>query len=243
VPRKLPSWVSASAFTLFNILIIILLVSLGQWQHRRLSQKESLLQTIGNAQSHKPFDLAQLPLQDLHSRDLAYHPVALGSPHLLSGTYHRLAQTHQGRLGVRLFIPCRLPQGWVIFIDFGWFSGKEPPLHARDLKLASVEGFLTPYPQAGSFTPTQVQKTGNDTWDFYTPDDVLFQRLLPQEKVVHGVYLTATKPYFSGLIPTTKVPELPNRHFEYMVTWFTLAVVWGALTVYGVLTLRRRQRC
>jgi len=34
---------------------------------------------------------------------------------------------------------------------------------------------------------------------------------------------------------------IPNNHFQYAVTWFSLSIIWMGMTVYWIWRIRSRQ--
>jgi surfeit locus 1 family protein len=123
-----------------------------------------------------------------------------------------------------------------ILVDRGFVPDTvpaRPVVDAGDRTPIEVEGVLRK-PERGNFV-TPKNRPGH----WFTHEVALMARTLgaaaPAPVILYAE--SRTNPGIAALKPAPLPPEIPNRHFEYALTWFALA---GALAgVYGAMLLRR----
>jgi len=205
-----------------------ILVSLGVWQVQRLAWKEALLDEI--------------------EAQIAAPPIAL--PEVVSqGEHNRLPVTGEGVIAperLRILVSQKV---------FGAGYRVISPFQLGSRRVLLDRGFI---PVANDIpTPPQspVTVTGNLHWpdeiDGFTPEpdlnaDIWFARDVPAMAAALGTEpvlvvarsLSQTEP---GLAPLpVDTTGIPNDHFQYAVTWFSLAGIWVAMTGYFLYRQRRR---
>ncbi len=201
-----------------------ILVWLGLWQVQRLAWKTGILQEIETRIAAAPVGLPARPAPEADR----YLPVVLDGR--IAGEGLRvLVSTEDLGPGYRRILPFET-EGRRILLDGGW-----GPLGG----VALPDG------------PLDV--TGNLHWpdeiDRWTPapeDDLWFARDVGamaaalQTEPVLVIARTLSDP--GGLTPLpVGTAGIPNDHLEYAITWFLLALVWAAMSVYlGWRTLRRK---
>jgi surfeit locus 1 family protein len=103
-----------------TLVALAILVSLGNWQVRRLAWKEDLLATI-DARIHAapvPLDEALARMNDPAS-DIEYLPVELSGTFLPDAEQHVLS-TWKGASGWNIYHPLRLDDGRILFVNRGF---------------------------------------------------------------------------------------------------------------------------
>lgn len=116
-----------------------------------------------------------------------------------------------------------------------------------------VDAGFAPEGTAVSLPAGQVQVTGNLHWpaevDSYTPTPdaatgLWFARDVPaMAAALHTepVLIVARVPVVVGVdVLPVDTSSIPNDHFGYAVTWFSLAAVWLGMTVLFLWRIRRR---
>jgi surfeit locus 1 family protein len=215
------------------------LIGLGTWQMQRLAWKEGL---IAEAETRPT-----LPAVSLR---------ALLNEGLDQSAYRRVAVTGQFTGDpVRVFTTLSDPNGpyegpgyWVmqafeasnhtVFVNRGFIPFDVPPdVSVRDapVDVISFEGLVRP----------------NDPPDYFTPDPdldegIVYRRSVDQLMQAAGVSdalpITIDMPASAaGGLPQAGETKFTfsNRHFEYMLTWYGLAVV--LLAVVGTVLVQRRR--
>ncbi|HEY2662413.1 MAG TPA: SURF1 family protein [Caulobacteraceae bacterium] len=226
--------------TLFTALALALLVGLGVWQMKRLHWKEDLLARIAALQSAPPRPLDD-PLRRLaHGDDIDFTRVAADCPNLERTVFLKLYAVHDGEAGFRIITACALTgQPYAsLLIDRGF------------IRQDAVAGLA-----ASTAAPLDRPIVGvlrrGDKKTFVTPDNdpagrLFYYRDPAAMAKVLGVsgaapiflMLETPAPAPGGPIPAPVPADIPNRHFEYAVTWFGLAA--ALLVVYLASLWRRR---
>ena len=213
-----------------------LLLSLGFWQLRRLSEKEMLMARI-DARIHQPAapvpDEAMWP--QLKLGDLEYQPVRL------SGVFHHehevLVFEPAGKIagelvarGFNVLTPLQLESGAIVMINRGFVTDDYADPERRKAGQISGEqtitGLLRQPERRNMFTPPD--NPAKNQWFTQDPAEIATAKGLSR---VAPFIIDADKTENPGGWPQggTTVIDIPNRHLEYAVTWFGLA-----LTLLGV---------
>lgn len=207
---------------------IVILVSLGVWQLRRLAWKEDILARI-EAKISAP--AVALPARPDPEAD-RYLPVTLAGrttgPELLV-----LSGQKQAGPGYEVIAAFETDGGRRVLIDRGFLpeakrSNPRPPVALL------VSGNLL-WPQDGdSYTPPPDAATG--LW-FARDVQAMAERLATEPLMV--VVRSATGDA-QGIDPVpVDTSGIPNDHLQYAITWFSLAAVWAGMTAYLLWRIRR----
>jgi surfeit locus 1 family protein len=211
--------------TIFAAAGIAALVGLGCWQMKRLEWKEVLLAEITRSMSAAP---ATLPAGIADAGDWNYRRVVLegrfdyGSEALLQ------SRSRQGRPGRHVLTLLRREDGPPVLVDRGWVpEDADIGQIDRPEGAVRVEGIARAARKPGRFVPDNRPEEG--LW--YWADPAGFAPDAPP-LVVEAA---GTGP---GLpIGGASSVDIPNDHFQYALTWFSLA---GALAaIYAVSQTRK----
>ena len=214
-------------FLVFSLVVLAVLVSLGNWQVRRLGEKQAHLTEIEAVIGAAPVAIPATPDMDIH-RFLAVH--ANGAP--IGPEIHVLVSTRDFGAGYRI-IQAFETAGRRVLIDRGFIrtTDKDEP---RPPAPQSVTGNLYWPDEVDSFTPDT--DLGANIW--YARDVPALAAALDTEPVMIILRQTSeTDPSVTPLPVDTSA--IPNRHLEYLLTWYGLAITWVLMTLYF---LRRRAR-
>jgi surfeit locus 1 family protein len=235
---------SRTKFAIMSLLALAMfaaLISLGNWQMRRLAWKEDLLQTIQSRVNQKP-----RPLETWFKTEPGtdYWPVTL------SGTFRHESERHffatfEGQSGYFVYTPLETSPNVFVLVNRGFV-----PFDKKDLNL-----------RADGQTPGVVNITGlarsilaekpsssvpdNDVAKniFYWKDFAAMRDSagLPQGANLSELFVDADK----SATPPSGLPkggvtyiDLPNDHLQYAVTWYGLAGT--LLTIWSVMAWRQR---
>ncbi len=203
---------------IFGLAGLGILLSLGLWQVQRLAWKQGVLADMETRISAEP---VSLPQQVSEAGD-KYLPVSV-SGEMQPGEIHVLVSVKQVGAGYRIIQPFQVNDR-TILVDRGFV----PTTAKRTERLTG---------------PMEV--TGNLHWpdeiDSYTPapdidENIWFARDVPTLAAVLGtepvlvIARSQTDPNVTPLPVDTA--GIPNDHLQYAITWFGLALVWAAMTVY-----------
>jgi surfeit locus 1 family protein len=224
---------------------LAVLLGLGTWQLERRAWKEGLIAERAE----------RLALPPLRAVDLARPPEELASRRIqLAGRYLHdreiilQAKTRRGsgEAGAHVVTPLVLADAHsIVLVDRGWVpqARVDPATRAEGQIPGPVEvgGIVMPAGRASSWTPDNDPARG--AW-FYVDPPAIAAHLLQRgglgavpARVPDLVVDADATPNPGGLpVGGQTATELPNRHLEYALTWYSLAL---ALVAVYVLYVRR----
>lgn len=209
--------------TLFLLIVGLagsaVLVALGLWQLERLEWKRAVLAEIDMRVAADPVPLPVAPDPILDK----YLPVEV-SGRIEPGELQVLVSIKHVGPGLRIIAPFTTEGGRRILLDRGFVEvpNKDDP---RVLGPMTVIGNLHWPQETDGFTPEPELAT--NTW---------FARDVPQMAAAlktEPVLLIARSRTGPGIRPLpVDSAGVPNDHLQYAITWFSLALIWAAMTVY-----------
>lgn len=215
-------------FALFALIGTAVLVGLGVWQLQRLSWKEGVLAQI---EARIAADPVPLPAAFDPEAD-RYRPVAVEG-RFLPGEAHVLVSVKRVGPGYRIIAPFETAQGRRVLVDRG-FVPVEAKDAARVTGPATVTGNLHWPRETDSFTPPP--DPAAETW-FARDVPALAEALGTEPALI--VARSRTDPSVTPM-PVDSA-GIPNDHLQYAITWFSLALIWAAMTAYVLRRARARQ--
>src|SRR5262249_19787900 len=143
-------------------------------------------------------------------------------------------------LGWHVYTPLALAPGRIVWVNRGFVpdANKAPETRAPGLVAGEVEvwGLVRPYPKKGFFQPDN--DVAPNLW--YWPDvEAMSASAFPGIAGPPWVIDADRSPAAPGGLPQGGVTrlELPNRHLEYALTWYGLALT--LIAVYFPLAVGR----
>ncbi len=231
-PRALPTVAAAVAVALF--------VAAGQWQGRRMHEKEMLRAQFDVAAAQPPLATSALGA-DTDWEALRYREV------VLSGTYDARRQVlvdnrvHEGRAGYHVVTPLALADGRTILVNRGWTpqgaSRAALPAVPPPAGIVTVVGRIAT-PGSGFLELGSAAPAGN-VWQNLDPARFTAATGVP----VLPVTVEATRPPVpdDGLVRDWPAPDFGiEKHRIYMVQWYAFAAL--AIVLWIVVPLRSRTR-
>jgi surfeit locus 1 family protein len=201
---------------------LAILLYLGTWQVQRLAWKEGLLRDIELRIAAVPVDLPENPDPEADR----YLPVAIVGQFLPGPRARMLASRRQIGAVHRHIAVFETQSAGRILVDIGWTEDdvSPPDLPAGQITLV---GNLDWPREADRFTPEP--DLSDDFWfardvqamaaAYDTREILLVLREMPQSDL--------------GVTPwPVDTAGIPNDHLQYAITWFSLAVIWVAMTIY-----------
>jgi surfeit locus 1 family protein len=237
-PRPAPR----QRFSLVLLLVVglsfALLVGLGVWQMQRKVWKEGLLARIEALKAAPPEPL-EVVLRRLPDQvDIEYVRAQVACPALETLPTLRLYSVRNGVSGYRLIAACPVNAGPYrsILVDRG-FTPREvvntpttPVARARP-----IVGILRKGDTGSIFTPQN--RPGQDWYRRDIP--AMAKALKADDPAPVFLMLESPAPDGPGPQPAPLPADIPNRHFEYALTWFGLAL--ALLGVYIAKLVRDRK--
>ncbi len=203
-------------------LMLVLLVTLGVWQMRRLAWKTAILASIDSAERNPPVPLAPgvPPFARVSVAGVLSGPSAAYAD--------QVNDTPQGpKMGSQLLRLLSRPGAAPILVDLGWVpEGVSVPVSPG---VTTVVGYVRP----GEHPSWKSAVDSASSRRFYTLDPGVIGSALGAP-VVAPFTLVAMGQVQPGVYPqpADALPQPPNNHLSYALTWFGLAFV--LVVVFGV---------
>ncbi|MFC6688075.1 SURF1 family protein [Jhaorihella thermophila] len=213
----------------FGVTGLAVLVSLGNWQVRRLHWKEGILAEI---EARIAADPVPLPTDPDPERDKFLAVTVTGR--MEPGEVRVLVSTRDSGAGYRIIAPFVMQDGRRILIDRGYVPAmdKNTP---RALGPMTVIGNLHWPDEIDGFTPEPDREA--NIW--FARDVPALAAELGTEPVL-VIARSKNDPRVTPLPVDTA--GIPNDHLQYAVTWYGLALVWAAMTGYFLWRSRARKQ-
>ena len=223
--------------SLLTLLAVIILVGLGSWQWQRLAWKEGLIQKIESRATGPERSLSEIQTLWQRDRDVEYYRIRV------RGVFDYTKELHfytveNGRPGWRIVVPLTLPDAFLIFVDRGFV-----PLELKSAKARAegqipgavdILGIVRGYKQErGLFVP--VNDLAKNEWYWRSYLEMSEASLEPSKRdKVRPFLIESDDLKLSGGWPRGGVTRLSlsNRHLQYALTWWGLALT--LIAVYGV---------
>lgn len=212
---------------LMGIFGVALLISLGVWQLERLKWKEAKLAAIDAMLVQAPVPLPPVVTMEADR----YRGVTLTGRYTGEAAFKLDSLQDQGP-GKRVIAVFVTPDGRRVLVDRGiWLDGTiATPGAAHD---GIAVGNLDWPQEADSYTPPPDKKTG--LW--FARDVTAMAAALRTEPTL----IVAREPTGDGIIPVPlDTSAIPNDHWQYAMTWFSLACVWFVMTVFLLWRIRQQ---
>lgn len=223
---------------LMTAVMFLVLIGLGTWQMRRLAWKEAILAQIARAEAAPPFPLPATPDAAIPE---PYTKVAVTGTllHDKSALYGaEVRDTRSGPdLGALLIEPLRRDGAPPLLVDRGWVPLKHTAPVAMPQGTVTIAGYVHPADTPGLFS-VQDDVAGRH---FYTLDPAAIGAALGLDRVAPFI-LIALGPPTSPVaprgapidlpIPAGHLPQPPNNHLQYAITWYGLAA--ALLVIFAV---------
>ncbi|OBY26227.1 SURF1 family protein [Leisingera sp. JC1] len=199
---------------------LAILIGLGTWQLQRKAWKEDLLQTIEVSIAAAPAALPQAPVKEQDR----YRAVTVEGE-IEGNALHVFWVTKDAETGYRVIAPFVTTDGRRVLLDRGFIPAAEKTTSLSSGQ-AAVTGNLL-WPDEGDWTTPAPEV---DTNILYSRDVAYMAERLNTEPVLIVARSAAPEAAVTPQAVTTA--GIPNNHLQYAITWFSLAFIWAAMTVY-----------
>ena len=241
LPERPPKTGFPVGLTIAAVIGFSILIGLGAWQLQRLKWKENLLSHVAALLVARPQSLGwtlENPLA--RGQDVDLTRVSVVCPGLATAPALEVYDLRNGQAGSRLVSACAIQAGPFrsILVDRGYISDsttRRPSVNAADRTPMEIVGVLRKPERGNLFSP----KNTPDHWYIRNVAAMAAALGAPQPAPLILFAETSTNPDFPALTPAPLPVDIPNRHFEYALTWFGLA---GALAFVYAATLFRRMK-
>ena len=221
--------------SLLTLIGLAVLIKLGVWQKQRLEWKTELLASVEaavNAPAFRTIDEIMIALEqedftEFRRVDISAELVEMDEPFFVYSAQNRDVSWRKFQL-VRSF-------GHIIFADVGLVSDAQRDAVSIDPAAIRLVGYVR---TAEWQEPPRTKSTPEaNRWFGFNPlpqtDD---WSQISQESVDMRFFIETVPGIISGDSLPPKKPEIANNHFDYMLTWFSLAFI--LLIFYGLIHIR-----
>jgi surfeit locus 1 family protein len=225
----------AVIFAILALSGAIFLVQLGFWQLNRLAWKEALISQMQAAIDGQGVDLTpeQAAARFMEDEWADYVPVKISGQYV--GSTQWLYAIVDGRPGWHAVDLLERPDGLAVLVDRGALPNDAREMVTRPDGPVEFRGLARrPQPQAGAFQPESKPESREFFWR-----DV---EAMAEGTPIHGFLVEKLPQADDRGWPRALVPDpksLPNNHFDYALTWFSLAALLLGLTAFFLWTKRK----
>ena len=218
----------------FGVAGTLILLALGDWQLDRLTWKTALLAEIDTRMQAHP---VPVPLDPNPERHAYLRVSATGT--IPGRELHVLTSVQTLGPGFRVVVPLST-DGRIFLADLGFVPEVQKSLE-RPSGTIRIEGNLAwPREVDALFTPDP--DIEENIWfardvermaaELRTSPVLIVADRISRLDGSDWISWTATR-------PTPIDANIPNDHLEYAITWFSLAGVWGVMTIFLLWRIRR----
>ena len=219
---------------LFVVLVaipgLLVLVSLGVWQTKRLSWKEALLENISYNLSVEPSLLPERLKKTEHN-----YKMVMVEGSLEPRSIFVLTPIKGTGAGFRVISPLKLKDGRKILIDRGVIKEEEKARLETPTQHRFVIGYLFWPNETDYFTPEPNIK--RNMW--FSRDLEKMANFLETQQILVVSTENRLDPSIKMQDPTK---DIPNNHLQYAITWFMMAILWFGMSVYFVYKMTGRKK-
>ncbi|MHA1107590.1 MAG: SURF1 family protein [Alphaproteobacteria bacterium] len=216
---------------------IALMAELGTWQLHRLNWKTDLIEGREKSLARPPFELKKSygNPREIRFRRIIAQGVFLHEKEFVIGP-----RTRKGEAGWHVVTPLQFQNGMMVLVNRGWipYRRKDPATRRAGLPSGTVqiEGVVRTIRAPGFFIPDNAPE--KDDWYYF---DIPALREHLGLKSLPDYIIDAGPAANKGGYPVggQTIVRPVNRHLEYALTWYGLALV---LAVIYVIDWRRRRR-
>ncbi|MBC6906180.1 SURF1 family protein [Saccharophagus sp. K07] len=225
--------------TIFTILLLPLLVSLGFWQLQRADEKSTIQQLVAEQQALPPAELTASTAAQM----TPYRRVVFSGAPEAEHIWLLENQLYQGRLGYHMIVPVALSADTYVLVNCGWISGAE----RRD-QLPQIPAL----PEAARFfgqirQPSYNRFLRGEALDAGWPKRILqmdiavMSQALGKPLLPWVIQLDETSP-MAQTVHWPIVNMSADKHLGYAAQWFLMAIALVILWVFANTNLGRRKK-
>lgn len=216
--------------TLITLICLGILISLGTWQYHRLHWKTNLLIEIDEAAYAAPLSNVS-EMADLYQnqKPLDFRRVGLTGRFLDLDTnggdpFHLMMSDGKSMLW-HLFQPFQTQDG-IVYVTTANFSHDEkqsPPAAFQGEQ--SVIGYVRLVRPASAMQPDSIPQ--KNEWYVFdgAPETQNWATAIEGETIPVGYFIDQIDAMDSASDLPVERPDLPNNHLEYMLTWYSFALI------------------
>ena len=217
---------------IFVLIALIILISLGNWQLGRLSQKNHFIQTIDTNIQNSPIIIDNVSDNIEHYAKIELEGTFLKDKNIF--LYGRRSASPE-KDGYYLLSPFKTINGYILLISRGWIPQSAKDNFSEYHQLSNtikIVGITLPHEKKNFLVPENDKKK-----------NIWFNIDLMMAKEVVGINVTTfylmqigskDLPNGGKSLSTTHLNKVRNDHMEYAITWYSLgACLLILFLIYG----------
>lgn len=221
--------------TISMLVALSILIGLGTWQAQKIEPKNELVARIEVGLSAEAI---KLPVHLDDPTAVEYHRVSFEGS-VTAEPIKVYGLNLAGKPGYYLYAPVQRPFGMAVLVNFGWVPLEARTLPALPAGNIEITGVLRTSAVPGQMTPVNEPEAGKwFTADVYE----LAAAFGLRTKEYYHFRIFADHMAGEGNLPLggqVRV-DIPNDHFEYMLTWYGIAL--GLVGVYIAFGLKKGRK-
>ena len=226
--------------TIVTLICLVILLSLGTWQYKRLIWKTDVLVQIDSAANSAPLtSLAQI--NELLSADkpVDFRRIRLkanfAKPRLNNGQPFHLMRSNGHYFAWRLYQPISNGpnSAYVATREFLEEQKNKPPMAMSGA--ADIAGYVRLVQPANRFTPKSDPKLNR--WFAFNSAPKLLDWAGGSQDISTLYYIDMVEEVGGVTTLPVRKPELANNHLDYMLTWYSFALI--LLIIYALLHIKQ----
>ncbi len=224
--------------TIAVLVCLVILLNLGTWQYKRLHWKRGLIAEIETAAHAPPItSLDELSRLINENSPVDFRRIALAGEFITPvGNKGQPFFVMRSTGTTLLWYPYRpFVQGqYSVMVQGKGSKDKPDSMEQFAAGPAQIAGYVRLVRKPNRFIPKS-QPDNNEWFAFNAAPDVLDWRTFMASKPLMSVYIDAQDGEATNL--PVKIPEIRNNHLDYMLTWYSFALI--LLIIYFILHKRQ----
>lgn len=222
--------------TVLTAIFLAILLSLGTWQYHRLQWKTALLEEIEAAANADPWQSLLVVDNALDKgAPIDFHRIEFTASYAPDDALFHVYKPTKPGISWYQFVPARTGLEEV-FVNIGAINDADKTKPAvLPAGPVTIAGYVRKARPAGWFTPKSSPE--DNRWFGFNPmpETQNWADALPG--VTTAYYIDASDGAGSAADLPPKQPDIANNHLDYMLTWYSFALIW--LVIYFLLHKRR----
>jgi len=226
--------------TLFTIISLLILISLGTWQVYRLIWKNSL---ISNYLYKFNNEIIKYDKSFLFNDEFEYRRINIKGRFINEKEILIIGKTFEGNVGFHLITPFITKEEKLLLINRGWISEKLKLRSSRSFSLIEedivIDGIIRRPQKKGYFVPEN-DPIGN-FWFTIKPYQIEKALKLESFDLEKKFYVDVIRDKGKLKLPigVSGSPNFRNQHLTYAFTWYSLAIT--LIIVYFVFHFKEKR--
>jgi len=211
--------------TLFTIISLLILISLGTWQVYRLIWKNSL---ISNYLYKFNNEIIKYDKSFSFNDEFEYRRINIRGRFINEKEILIIGKTFEGNVGFHLITPFITKEEKLLLINRGWINEKLKLRSSRSFNINTenivIDGIIRKPQKKGYFVPEN-DPIGN-FWFTIKPNQIEKALKLESFDLEKKFYVDVIRKKGKLILPigVSGNPNFRNQHLTYAITWYSLAI-------------------